>query len=59
MNPIRKSGVFLLLKIMAKSTEKSKDRVIKKLKEQLVKFRDNPEKAKRVQGKLMSLENSK
>ena len=44
---------------MAKSTEKSKDRVIKKLKEQLVKFRDNPEKAKRVQGKLMSLENSK
>lgn len=44
---------------MAKGTEKSKDRVIKKLREQLVKFKDNPEKARRVQGKLMTLENSK
>ena len=44
---------------MAKGTEKSKDRVIKKLREQLVKFRNNPEKTRRIQGKLMTLENSK
>jgi len=44
---------------MAKGTEKSKDRVIKKLKEQLVQFRDNPEKLRRVQGRLATAENSK
>ena len=60
MNPIRKSGVFLLLKIkvMAKGTEKSKERIVKKLKEQLVQFRNNPERLRRVQGKLATAENS-
>ena len=44
---------------MAKGTEKTKERTVKKLREQLVQFRNNPEKLRRVQGRLATAENSK
>ena len=44
---------------MAKGTEKSKEKIVKKLREQLVKFKDNPEKLRRVQGRLATAESGK
>lgn len=39
--------------------EKSKEKRIKKLKEQLVRYKDNPKMAAKVQGRLTTAENSK
>ena len=44
---------------MAKGSERTKESKIKKLREQLVNFKNNPEKTRRIQGKLITLENSK
>ena len=57
MNPIRKSGVFLLLNVMAK--EKSKEKKLKKLNMQLVQFRDNPVKVKNIQNRIATVESGK
>ena len=39
--------------------EKSKEKRLKKLYEQLVQYKDNPAKAKRVESRIATLENSK
>jgi len=39
--------------------EKSKEKRLKKLYEQLVQYKDNPVKVKRVEGRIATLENSK
>ena len=39
--------------------EKSKNKTLKKLREQLVQFRDNPVKARNIEGRITTLENSK
>ena len=44
---------------MAKGSEVTKERRIKKLRNQLANYKDNPKKAKGIQGRLMTLENSK
>ena len=44
---------------MGKGTEKSVENRRKRLKNQLVKFKDNPEKARRIQGRLDGLKGLK
>jgi len=39
--------------------EKSKKKKLKKLREQLVSFKDNPKKAKNIEGRIKTVENSK
>ena len=44
---------------MGKGTEKSVENRKKRLRNQLVKFKDNPEKARRIQGRLDGLKGMK
>jgi len=44
---------------MGKGTEKSKEKRLKNLYMQLVQYKDNPAKAKKVEGRIATLENSK
>jgi hypothetical protein len=44
---------------MGKGTEKSVENRKRRLKQQLVRFKDNPEKARRIQGRLDGLKGMK